>query len=132
VTGINAKEGTFDVETSRGRIHARSVLNSAGLECDYIAKMVGLDNYVVFPSRGEYHILDKEHSKLISRPVYPVPPVDCNVLGVHLTTTLEGNILVGPSAEFISDKNENEDHKEVMDKLIREVRELLPSFPVQA
>ena len=129
VVDINAREGTFDVETSRGRLKARSVVNSAGLHCDDIAEMVGLDTYSVYPSRGEYHILDKEYSHLISRPVYPVPPADCNVLGVHLTTTMEGNILVGPSAEFISDKDDTKTTREVMDQLIREVRELLPSFP---
>ncbi|HJX24295.1 MAG TPA: NAD(P)/FAD-dependent oxidoreductase [Candidatus Bathyarchaeia archaeon] len=131
VMGITARRGTFDVETTRGRLNARSVVNSAGLHCDDIAKMVGLDTYVVYPSRGEYHILDKEYSRLISRPVYPVPPADSNVLGVHLTTTMEGNILVGPSAEFISDKDDTKTTREVMDQLIKEVRELLPSFPVK-
>ncbi len=130
VTDINVKEDSFRVDTTRTSLRARCVVNSAGLHCDDVARMVGFEEYAVKPCRGEYHVLDKRYACLISRPVYPVPPVEANVLGVHLTTTLEGNILLGPSAEFIADKDDVRTTREVMEQLIREAKELLPILPL--
>jgi glycerol-3-phosphate dehydrogenase len=131
VTGVNAKESIFKVNTTRGTIKAKHVVNCAGLHCDEVARMVGVDRYKVNPCRGEYHILDKEYSSLITHSVYPVPPAETSVLGVHFTTTLEGNILVGPSAEFIPERDDTKTTRQVMDQLIKEAKELLPAFPTR-
>lgn len=130
VTGINVKENSFKVDTTRVPLRAKCVVNCAGLHCDDVALMVGLEEYAVKPCRGEYHVLDKSYSYLISRPVYPVPPAEANVLGVHFTTTIEGNILLGPSAEFVEERDDTGTTSEVMNQLIREARELLPSLPL--
>jgi len=81
------------------------VINSAGLYADYIARMVGIKKYRLYPCRGEYHILDKNVSWLINHLVYPVPQAGAGGLGVHLTPTIDGNILIGPSNEYIRRKD---------------------------
>jgi glycerol-3-phosphate dehydrogenase len=130
VTGIRIQSGSFRVETNRGEIDARYIVNAAGLHCDEIAGMVGFNRYRVTPCRGEYHVLDKDYSGLVSRPVYPVPPKDgSNVLGVHFTPTIDGNILIGPSAEFIEDKEDLSTTRYTMKQLIDESIQLCPSFP---
>lgn len=124
VEGIG-KDGVFTVETNKGNYRAGIVVNSAGLYADKIAAMVGIDEYKIYPCRGEYHILDKNRRDLIKHLVYPVPPKDVGGLGVHLTPTIHGNIMLGPSAEYICETRASTTC-EVMDQLLKEARELLP------
>jgi glycerol-3-phosphate dehydrogenase len=107
---------------------ARWVINSGGMQSDAICRMIGINDYVIYPCRGEYHVLDKKLSKLAEVPVYPVPNEETGGLGVHLTPSLYGNILIGPSADYISDKENYEDTKDIMDALILAGHQLLPAI----
>jgi glycerol-3-phosphate dehydrogenase len=62
--------------------------------------------------------------------VYPVPPKIAGVLGVHLTPTLEGNILIGPSEEFINEREDTRTTKEKAHQLIDGAKNLLPTIPL--
>ena len=53
------------------------------------------------PVRGEYLVLDREAGRLLPMPLYPLPPASGRSLGIHLTPTIDGTVLVGPSAEAI-------------------------------
>jgi glycerol-3-phosphate dehydrogenase len=106
------------------------VVNSAGLYADRISAMIGVDNYKLYPCRGEYLILDKNCRDLINSMVYPAPPKIAGVLGVHLTPTLNGNILIGPSEEFINDREDTSTTKEKIRQLIEGAKSLLPSIPL--
>lgn len=130
VSAIKQVNGGFEVTTNQGIFYADVVVNSAGLYADKISAMVGFDNYKLYPCRGEYLILDKNCRNLINAPAYPVPPKIAGVLGVHLTTTLDGNILIGPSEEFISDKEDTRTTKEKVKQLIDGAKNLLPCIPL--
>jgi glycerol-3-phosphate dehydrogenase len=88
--------------------------------------MVGIKKYRLYPCRGEYHILDKNVSWLINHLVYPVPQAGAGGLGIHLTPTIDGNILVGPSNEYIKIKNNFSTTSPVMKMLSAEARKFLP------
>jgi len=120
----------YKVTTTQGVFYADIVVNSAGLYADRISAMIGLDTYKLYPCRGEYLILDKNCSDLIDSMVYPVPPKVAGVLGVHLTPTLDGNILIGPSAEFINSREDSRTTKEKVQQLIEGAKDLLPSIPL--
>jgi glycerol-3-phosphate dehydrogenase len=62
--------------------------------------------------------------------VYPVPPKVAGVLGVHLTPTIDGNVLIGPSAEFINEREDTRTTKEKVQQLIEGAKDLLPSIPL--
>ncbi len=130
VSAIKQVNGGFEVTTNQGVFYAGIVVNSAGLYADKISAMVGIDNYTLYPCRGEYLILDKNCRSLINAPAYPVPPKIAGVLGVHLTTTLDGNILIGPSEEFISEREDTRTTKEKVKQLIDGAKNLLPSIPL--
>ena len=132
VLGIKQVNGGFRVTTSQGDFYTDIVVNSAGLYADRIAAMVGLDQYQVHPCRGEYLVLDKDSRGLINGMVYPVPPKIAGVLGVHLTPTIEGNLLIGPSAEFIDDGEDTRTTEGKILELMTEAKELLPSIPFNA
>jgi glycerol-3-phosphate dehydrogenase len=90
--------------------------------------MAGDASFTVYPCRGEYFVLDTAVAALLSRPVYPVPREGAGGLGVHLTTTVDGNVLIGPSAEYIDDREDYATTQSMMDDLFREAQALLPSL----
>jgi glycerol-3-phosphate dehydrogenase len=130
VTEIKQEKGAYKVTTNKGVFHTNIVINSAGLYADQISAMMGIDNYKLYPCRGEYLILDKSCRNLINAPAYPVPPKIAGVLGVHLTTTLSGNILIGPSEEFIDEPDDTRTTREKIQQLIGEAKNLLPCMPL--
>jgi len=116
----------FKINTAKGEFISSYVINSAGLYADKIARMAGTKKYHLYPCRGEYHILDKNVSWLINHLIYPVPQVGAGGLGVHLTPTIDGNILIGPSNEYIKRKDNLSVTSSVMKMLSAEAREFLP------
>jgi glycerol-3-phosphate dehydrogenase len=74
VKRISGQAGDFRISTSQGTIHAGLVVNSAGLYADHVARSAGVQRYKIWPCRGEYVIIDKSKSHLMSRMVYPVRP----------------------------------------------------------
>jgi glycerol-3-phosphate dehydrogenase len=130
VSAIKQVNSGYEVTTNQGVFHADLVVNSAGLFADKISAMMGVDKYKLFPCRGEYLILDKNCGDLITSMVYPVPPKIAGVLGVHLTPTVDGNILIGPSEEFINEREDTRTSKEKIRQLIEGAKSLLPSIPL--
>ena len=128
VVEIKKKNTKFLIETNNGLFETNYVINSAGLFSDFIASFSGEDRYKIYPCRGEYYVLDKNASDLISRLVYPVPPENAGGYGIHLTPTIDGNILIGPSNEYINDVENEATTKEVMDQLIKEAQNFLPAI----
>lgn len=116
----------FRIITNRGEFISSYIINSAGLYADKIARMAGIKKYHLYPCRGEYHILDRNVSWLINHLVYPVPQAGAGGLGIHLTPTIDGNILIGPSNEYIKSKDNLSVTSSVMKMLSAEAREFLP------
>jgi len=92
------------LSTTRGEIEADMVVNAAGLYSDSIARMCGLKGYEIVPFKGDYY---NTTENVIKGLVYPVPDSPYS-LGVHLTRTLGEEILIGPSAIRVSDKEDYE------------------------
>ena len=130
VLTINQVNSGYKVATTQGVFYTDVIVNSAGPYADRISAMIGLDKYKLYPCRGEYLILDKTCHELINSMIYPVPPKVAGVLGVHLTPTLDGNILIGPSAEFINEREDSRTTKEKVQQLIEGAKDLLRSIPL--
>lgn len=87
------------VQTERRALHARLVINCAGLYADKVAEMAGEKlNLMVIPFRGEYYKLAPEKQYLVRNLIYPVPNPAFPFLGVHYTRMIEGGIEAGPNA----------------------------------
>lgn len=128
VTEIRIVPEGFQVTAGGKTFTAKRLVNCAGLYSDKIAAMVGLDRYTIYPCRGEYFILDKIAADLLPMPIYPAPKTGIGGLGVHLTPTIHGNIIIGPSAEYIDSPEDTSSTKPVMDQLFREAQHLLPGL----
>ena len=114
-----AQEETFE---------ARCVINCAGLYADEVAAMLGNRSYRIYPVRGEYCELVRTKSYLVNNLVYPVPHSDGLSLGVHLTRTLWDTVLVGPTADYIADKNDYERNRLPVEEFLRRAKPMLPDL----
>ncbi len=128
VRGIKRIEKGYEVSTDDEIFQTRWVINSAGLNSDKIARMVGIEDYTIYPCRGEYFILDKNFSKYLTMPAYPVPNKKEGGLGIHLTPSVDGNVLIGPSAVYIDENDNYSSTQKVMDMLIEGGRKILPQI----
>jgi glycerol-3-phosphate dehydrogenase len=126
VTAVDFQSGYYQLTTPQGTFRSRWVVNAAGLFSDTIAALAGITDYRIFPYRGEYFITDKDNTLHLQLPIYPVPPKDGPGLGVHITPTIEGNILIGPSAAFVQQKDDTASTRVIMDELKAEAYELMP------
>jgi (S)-2-hydroxyglutarate dehydrogenase len=93
------KNGEMILETSKGEIKTKVLVNCAGLQSDRIAQICGITpNLQIIPFRGEYFTLVKEKEYLIKNLLYPVPDPKFPFLGVHFTRMIKGGIEAGPNA----------------------------------
>lgn len=129
VTGIaKLPEGGFELTTPKGSYACRYLINSAGLFSDKISAMAGVPGYELHPCRGEYYILDQIAEDVLRVPVYPAPKKGIGGLGVHLTPTIHGNVIIGPNADYIDERDDYSATPKAMEQLWNEAVQLLPSL----
>jgi len=101
-TGVRSArfhEDGWVLDTPKGELRARYVINCAGLQSDLIAEAMGVRPPVrIIPFRGDFYGLSERLRPRIPCLVYPVPDPDLPFLGVHLTPTVDGKLLAGPNA----------------------------------
>jgi len=132
VNKIERNSNGFIVKCANGKkFTSPLIINSAGLYADRICRMVGINEYRIYPCRGEYLILDKRLQDKLSILVYPAPRKDGAGLGIHLTSTVDGNILIGPSNEYIEDPNDCRCTYEIMAKLKEKGHDLLSNLSTE-
>ncbi len=109
-------------------IAARCVVNAAGLYADEVAGLLGPRPWKIYPVRGEYCEIRGAKAGLIRALVYPLPHHDQLTLGVHLTPTMWGTTLVGPTATYVDGKENYEKGRLEMAEFARDARTLLPEI----
>ena len=118
VTVVSKEQEFYRVHTANGdKIKTKWVINCAGLYAYKISGMLGYKKYVPNRVKGQYLILDKHVGIKLTMPVYPTPN-EAGEFDVHVTPTVDGNVLVGPTIENIKDKEvEYSVTQEMIDKL---------------
>jgi L-2-hydroxyglutarate oxidase LhgO len=101
VIGFEKHNSHTKVLTGRVAFTAKYIINCAGLQCDRIAKMDGVEPEIrIIPFRGDYYELTEQASSKVKNLIYPVPNPDFPFLGVHFTRTIDGSVECGPNAVF--------------------------------
>jgi glycerol-3-phosphate dehydrogenase len=104
VKGVRPVGGGHELDTARGPVRARFLVNAAGLRSDEIDAMLGHSDFHVTPRRGELIVFDKLARGLVNHVLLPVPTEKTK--GVLVSPTIYGNVLLGPTAEDIDDKTD--------------------------
>jgi L-2-hydroxyglutarate oxidase len=99
VVGFQANGSNGVLETSKGTLAARWIINCTGLHSDRVAKLGGAKPGArIVPFRGEYYELKPERRMLVRNLIYPVPDPQFPFLGVHFTRMIDGSVHAGPNA----------------------------------
>lgn len=102
VTGVEKTDGGWKLSTSQGDVEARVVVNAAGVYADKLHNMVSNDPMTITPRRGDYFLLDHSAQGHVSHTIFQLPGKFGK--GVLVAPTVHGNIIVGPTAIDIEDK----------------------------
>jgi (S)-2-hydroxyglutarate dehydrogenase len=99
VTGLRTDNGKVVVLSTAGPLHARAVVNCAGLFSDRVTRWSGIEPPArIVPFRGEYFLIRPDRRSIVRGLVYPVPDPELPFLGVHFTRTVHGEVEAGPNA----------------------------------
>ena len=130
--GTRLEHGTpsaagVDVVTSSETFSAGLLVNAAGLYADDVSAAVGGERFAIQPVRGECAELVPRQRYMVNIPVYPVPDPSGYSLGVHLTRTTWGSVMIGPTARSMSTKDDHESDRVPLEQFYQEIRRFLPS-----
>jgi len=127
VTDIEVANGKVEtVKTTKGDIKAKWVVNAAGLFCDEIAKMVDECDFTVHPRKGEFFVLGHDTPVKVSHIISSVPSPKTR--GVLVVPTVDGNMLVGPTADDREDKEDKKTTREGMDSIKSQALKMVPGL----
>jgi glycerol-3-phosphate dehydrogenase len=126
VTEIRYEDGLFHLSTTAGDIESRYLVNAAGVYSDEISRLVGDHSFSVNPRKGEYILYDKKYGALVNRVIFQLPSEKGK--GVLVTPTVDGNLLIGPNAEEISDKEDVATTDSGQEQILKKARESVPAL----
>ncbi len=122
VTAIEKTAAGYRAIARDGRhVEAAFAVNCAGIYSDTIAAMIGDKSFSVSPRRGEYLLLDKEAGGAVTHTVFRCPSKMGK--GILVSPTVDGNLLLGPTAENIEDKQDTKTTADGLAKVRRQANE---------
>lgn len=124
--------GTFDgqvwqIQTSRGKIQTRMVINCAGLFGDLVdTDVLGESRFHITPRKGQFVVFDKAARALVDSIILPVP--SATTKGIVLFPTVFGNLVVGPTAEDQLSRTDAATDAQTLQELIDDGEAKLPGL----
>ena len=107
---------------------ARAVVNCAGIHSDELNNMVSATKYSIQARRGEYLMLDKDEDGTFSATMFQVPSKMGK--GILVSPTVDGTVIVGPTAEDIPDKEDRATTYDGLEKAKAGARRTYPGLPL--
>ncbi|HBC97299.1 MAG TPA: FAD/NAD(P)-binding oxidoreductase [Clostridium sp.] len=129
VIGIDKRKDYFEIVTNQERIECKYVINAAGVYSDKISNMVGLDYFHIIPRKGEYILFNKDQSYLVNSITFQVPTEKGK--GILVTTTYHGNLMIGPNAQEISDREDVNTNQEILNYIVKTARKSVKGFDMK-
>ena len=129
VVAISREGERWTVKCEDGReFLARAVVNCAGIHSDELNNMVSATKYSIQARRGEYLMLDKDEDGTFSATMFQVPTKMGK--GILVSPTVDGTVIVGPTAEDIPDKEDKATTYEGLEKVKAGARKTYPALPL--
>jgi len=116
------------VETTNGTFTAATVINAAGVESDTINNFVADKKEEILPQRGEYYLLDNAHKGFVNCTLFPLPgPLG---KGILIAPTVDDNIIIGPNAENIADRQDTSTTRAGLDEVFKNATQSMADLPL--
>ncbi|MBQ3392653.1 MAG: NAD(P)/FAD-dependent oxidoreductase [Lachnospiraceae bacterium] len=122
-------EPVWKIRTNNGEYRARYVINAAGVYADVLHNMVSEKKIRITPRRGDYCLLDKTAGGHVSHTIFAQPTKMGK--GVLVTPTVHGNLLVGPTAVDVEDREGCNTTAEGIDTLIARAGDQVRDLPMR-
>ena len=103
VKSVNTDADKLSLETTQGTIEAKYIINASGVFSDDLARMAGDDTISITARKGEYFMLDRSVGDTVKHTIFQCPSKMGK--GILVSPTVDGNLIVGPTAEDIDDKS---------------------------
>ena len=129
VQEIRKLEEGFELHTGKGIYTAKYVVNAAGVYADVFHNMVSEKKIHITPRRGDYCLLDKSAGKHVSRTIFALPGKYGK--GILVTPTVHGNLLVGPTAIDVEDREGTNTTREGLDQVISKSGMSVKNIPMR-
>jgi len=130
VEDICVEDGKIvSIVTEKSEIEVDIVINAAGLFADKVSKMIGVGDFEITPRRGQYFLFDEDVDEKPDKLIHPTPTEKTK--GVYAVQTVEGNLMLGPTAEDLDreSKDERSTSKEGLDFIWEHSKNLLKELP---
>lgn len=128
VKHIKKTETGYLIETDKGGYETRCIVNAAGVYADVLHNMVSSKKLSITPRKGEYCLMDKKAGTFVSHTIFQLPTAMGK--GVLITPTVHGNLLAGPTAEDIGDKEGVQTTSKGIEKLSKLARKSAENVPL--
>ncbi|MGI6211850.1 MAG: NAD(P)/FAD-dependent oxidoreductase [Anaerovoracaceae bacterium] len=114
------------VKTDHGSFECTYAINAAAIYADKIAQSVGFCDYYNYPRTGQFFVLDKNMPYMPSHIIVPLPtPIS---RGRLITPTIHGNLLIGPSADNMQDREDTKTDSKTLNSIIDDCRKMIPAI----
>ena len=129
VKNIRKQEKGFVVETSKGDLETGCIVNAAGVYADVFHNMVSEKKIHITPRRGDYCLLDKSAGSHVSKTIFALPGKYGK--GILVAPTVHGNLILGPTAIDIEDKEGTNTTREGLDQVIERAEMNVKNIPLR-
>lgn len=129
VEDIQRVEGGYELHTSQGVFRTKYVVNAAGVHADEIHNMVSRHKMHITPRRGDYCLLDKNAGNHVSRTIFPLPGKFGK--GILVAPTIHGNLILGPTATDVEDKEGTKTTRQGLDEVIGKAGLYVKNLPLR-
>ena len=116
ISRISSGTENWKIETTSGTYETKCIINAAGVYADRFHNMVSEKKIHIIPRKGEYCLLDKSAGSHVSHTVFALPGKFGK--GVLVTPTVHGNLLIGPTAQDIENKEGTNTTRDGLDQVL--------------
>ncbi len=115
----------YSIESEAGhRVRARRVINAAGLHADQVSAAFGAEAFTIVPRKGEEFLLERNAAGFPNQVIFPVP--GRHTKGILVIPTVEGTMMVGPTAVETEDKEDVETTSDNLDRVFAQAMYMVP------
>ena len=115
VENVEKIQDGYKISTNKQTIEAKIVVNAAGVYSDAFNNMVSSRKLQVIARKGEYMLLDKAAGCHVNQTIFQLPSKMGK--GVLVSPTVHGNLIVGPTACDIDDKEGTNTTQKYLDSI---------------